>query len=130
MQDSVMGEEKTLAFDLRIFYAGILGKKMVKVEMAQDETNYVKWFRQLRLMFPVVLARVDKNRQRTMEEYNVLIKECVDTFNKYDRVYLKRDFGAEGIEKVENKLLKLQHFIYRVMDKNKLFGENLNLQGL
>lgn len=123
-------EEKSLAYDLRVFYAVIVGRKMIAIEDATSAKDYPKWFRELDLMFKTVYSRVDKDRTAIKEEYESVKRRTVEVINKYTKVYLRKSFDSQAVWELEEALSTMQHFVYRVVHVSNQFGNNVDIKGL
>ena len=123
-------EEKSLAYDLRLFYAIVVGRKMISIEEAISSKNYPKWFRELDLLFKVIHSRVDRSRDEYKKVYETAKEEVLTIINKYDRAYFGKSFEPKAISEIEEALSKLQHLVYRVMHVSKQFGDEVIVKGL
>jgi len=115
--------EKSFAYDLRVFYAIVIGRKMLRVQEATEKKDYQVWHDTLISMYPIVYARIDTNRAEVKEKYAALIKKLNTILNKYRDVYLRKEFDENGINEIESVLLELQHFIFRLMHIFDHFGK-------
>ena len=123
-------EEKSLAYDLRVFYAGIVGKKLVKIQESEESKDYANWFRNLRLIFPIIFSRVDNDRKEIKKEYKTILEKCNKIVNENEKTFFNKNCNAKAVFEIENVLMELNHFIYRVLHKTKQLGENINIRGL
>ena len=124
------GDEQTIAYDLRQSYARILTMHMVQIFDAQDNLDYAKWYRHLKLLWSAVLPRVTKKRRIVSNKYSELNTKAIGIVNQYTSVYLGSSREPRGVDAVEQALSRLQRFIYRVMHNNGMFGSNWDDSGL
>ena len=123
-------DEQRLAYDLRVYYAMIAGRKMLEIEEAIQRKDYSAWFNQLRLMFPIIFSRVDRDRDAIKTKYTELLENSLKVINKYERCYLKKSHNYEEMWEVEEVLMTLQHFLYRVLHTTNQFGSERDIKGL
>lgn len=130
--DSPVGDfdDKKLAWDLRIFYAMIVGKRMMKVDEAAESKDYSSWYKHLIYIYTTAFSRIDKDRTEIKKKYNTLHEETIKILNDNKKAYLKKDFDSIKIALVERQLLKLQHFVYRILHLSNQFGSEISIGGL
>lgn len=123
-------EEKSLAYDLRVFYAMIVGRKMIAIEDAADIKDYPSWFRNIDLLFKIVYSRVDKQRDEVKTGYEKVKNEALQIINHNTQAYFKKSNDARAISDVEDVLSRMQHYVYRVLHVSNQFGSNTDIKGL
>lgn len=122
--------EKSLAYDLRIFYALVLGQRMRSADMFASKKSYPNQFEELKAMFPYIYARVDKDRKETKKTYEELIEKVNQAIIKNKEVYLMKKADDKGNYEVNAALDELTHFIYRLMHTTNILGSTSNVKGL
>lgn len=122
--------EQVLAFDLRQTYAKILSIYMLEILAAKQSGNYQNWFKNMQLMYPVVMSRCKKKQKETIERYREIEIKVVTLLNKNKQTYLGRDRDPNKVGEIERGLMEVEFFLLSQMEKNNMFGTNYDNKGL
>lgn len=123
-------EDKKLAWDLRAHYVMLIGSSLYRVDEARRDKNYPIWFRELKLLFPRIHSRIDKDRAKMKQIYERYINNMITLSNKYPKTYFGKSFNSKEVGEIEDVLAEFEHFIYRVLHISQQFGDETNLKGL
>lgn len=111
-----------LAYDLRQSYSIIVGEHLQRVAEFRMEKNYPKYFDSLEDLYTVVSHKFKKNKKEETTTYEELKKEAIDIFNKNIGAYNGSSTNTKGVSEVESVLRMIERFLYKKMDKAKMFG--------
>ena len=123
-------QNEGIVYDLRIFYAAIVGKNLILINDCLDKKDYMKCFATIKNTFPIIYSRVNKSRDDIKKQYEEYIGEANATFNKYQNCYFRKSFEPFGVEAIESILRKLYFFLSRTLEVNEHYGSGRSIQGL
>ena len=120
--------ESELAYDLRQYYARLVGLKIFQVDDARSNRRYPDYFKKLDELKVIVKHKFrDEDDQN---EYKRLVDTALAVFNKYSSTYLGKASDPIGISEIDRVLGEIEMFLFRVMDEASMFGTKWNDDGL
>jgi hypothetical protein len=123
-------EETKLAFDLRVFYAAIIGRRLIEMDEHIKEKNYSAWFRDMCLLYPIICSRVDNDRKEIAEKFIEMKRKALKKINEFPNVYSGKSLDNKGVAELEIALIDFQHLIYRVLHISNQFGSEKDIAGI
>jgi hypothetical protein len=122
-----------LAYDLRVTYAKIVGDHLIDVALVRRGKQYPKYFEALENLYTVVSHKIevranDKNENK--ETYDELKEDAIKVLNKYKNVYVGKSHDPTGVHEVSQALMKIERYLYKVIDEANMFGKKWDDDGL
>lgn len=135
MEQEMRGWGEELAYDLRTFYAKIVGFHLVYVADARKNKQYHRYWNELRDLEVVVAHKMkekDKDGVLLLDKYNVLVANAKAMIKKHSLIYYnaKPNASDKDREELEDALYAVEKFLYEQMDDASMFGSKRNVQGL
>lgn len=118
-----------LAYDLRQYYANILGEHLIDASEHRKKQSYYLWFKALEDIKTITKHKW-ANKTKSIINYDKLINEIKQLANKSPSVWLGKDISSKDSTIIENKLRELEEFLYEEMEKGHIFGEGYRVPGL
>lgn len=124
---SLFGQD--LAYDLRQFYAKIVGQHLEDAAEARKQDKYDIWYKSLEDLHIVVKHRF-KKKDDDENEYKNLVTTAVNLANKYPSVWLGQYKDPTACAEIFKALAEIEMYLYEKMDLNNMFGSQRTIQGL
>jgi len=119
-----------LIYDLRQYYARIVGGHLIEIWEARREKQYPRYFKALDDLHTIISHKITARDKGIKTRYKELNDEAVITFNKWKDVYFGKVKDVVGVSEVESVLKRIEMLLYEVMDDANMFGSNRKIQGL
>lgn len=136
-------QTKELAYDLRQGYAKLVGEHLIDIAYARKERNYPKYFKDLEDLYTIIAHKISdveekerknlkKDEKEKYKNYEKLRSEFIKHANDFPQAYAikKEDKNPEHVGKIEGSLRAIERYLYRMMDKAKMFGGKGFSEGL
>ena len=122
-------DDSNLIYDLRQYYANIVGQHLVDVMEARKERNYQKYFIALEDLHTVISHKALK-KLKDRKIYRKLKKDFIIISNKNTSAYLGQSTSAKEVAEIEIGLRKIERFLYKKMDMANMMGSQRDDRGL
>lgn len=117
-----------LAYDLRQYYAKIVGEQLAEVSEARKADNFYVYFKTLEDLHTIIKHKF-KHEKEDEAAYNNKVKEITKLANASPNAWGGRDKGEKYAE-IENALRDIEMFLYKKMNDAKMFGTSGRVEGL
>lgn len=122
-------KEGELAYDLRAYYANIVGQHLIDVAIARKEGKLGDYFKTLEDLYVVVKHKI-KNKKKEVDHYPELMRKALEIIKKNEDVFTGNSSDAEGYYAILKALRRIETYLYRQMDEAKMFGGARETEGL
>lgn len=114
-------ETKELAYDLRQFYAKIVGDHLQDISDARKVDNYPAYINSLDDLHTIIRHKFKKAKEDE-DAYQQLYNKAVQLCNTYSAVFLgiKKDSKEKTI--IEMSMKDIEMFLYAKMEESNMFG--------
>ncbi len=109
---------KEMLYDLRQFYAKIVGEICMEIARARNEWDFQSYFRLLEDLHAEVNQKFDKGDAK---KYRDKRDKALKTIEENEQAFLGQG-EAEEKDKVYQALKKLEMFLKKKMEKQHMFG--------
>jgi len=110
-----------LLYDLRQYYARIVGDVMIRIAQAREREDYSEYLKALDHLHTMVNQKLDEDDGET-EKYQKMINESHKIFNTYHSAFTGQSTNTEERYKVYQELKKIEMWLLKKMDEHQLFG--------
>lgn len=121
------GEKKELTYDLRQYYAGILGNHLIMIADARTKRNFRDWFDWLDSLHSEIQQKFTKAE---VESYQTLLKETIKTIRDNATAFNGSLGDTTKTANVYRALKKLDAWCREVMEKHDMFGRKESAEGI
>lgn len=118
-----------LAWDLRTFYAYIVGPNLMRIAEAREAEDFIKYWHALNDLYIVIAHKIKKKKDET-EDWKTLMKKTLVVLHKYNAAFNGKDKSAEAKHEIWVVLADLEKYLYKKMDEANLFGGKKFVEGL
>lgn len=132
-----------LAYDLRSYYAKIVGEHLIDVAFARKSLTFPDYLSALDNLYVVVKHKLkegkkakkkkkegEETKDEVEETYDDLRKKAVDVINKNDGVYKGVAQDDAGYAEIDNALRSMEMYLYKKIDEANMFGAKRETEGL
>lgn len=135
---SGFGQAGDLAYDLRAYYAKIVGEHLIDVSDARKRKDYPSYYNALEDLFTVCRHKFKKTKRKKNQKkvksvndaWKSLKQEAIDVFNEHKGVYKGEGSDPKGVVEIERVLRKIEMWIFKKMNESKMFGGKRSHEGL
>lgn len=135
--DIAIGALGDLAYDLRIYYAKIVGEHLIDIANARKEKNYPQYLNSLENLYVVVAHKIKKYEDKENKDkkdkavtYESLRTNAVTLVNQYHGVYVHNHGDKKGTGMIEEALKKIEMYLYEKMSDAGMFGSKRDIASL
>lgn len=122
-----------LAYDLRVTYAKIVGDHLIDISLVRRKKDYPKYFEALENLYTVVSHKIEveaNNKNENKDTYEELKRQAVIILNKHKNVYAGNSHDPLGVNEVSQALMRIERYLYKVIDGANMFGKKWDDDGL
>lgn len=130
MADRVF-EQKDLAYDLRQYYAQIVGTICLKIAEARENRDFKKWFSYLEDLHTEInqkLTENNDNKERTA--YRELLNKSINTITQNQGAFFGTSKDPREVSSVFNAIKELELWLKIKMDEHNIYGGGRDESGL
>jgi len=120
-------EAKQLIYDLRQYYAKILGEHLIMIADARTRRNFREWFDWLDSLHSEIQQKFDKEET---EAYKKLLNETIEVIKANESAFNGNSGDTTKTANVYRILKKLDSWCREVMEKHDMFGTKWDEEGL
>lgn len=118
---------KELLYDLRQYYARIVGEILIQIATARKEKRFMDYYDWLDSLYTEINQKLDVDERK---EYLNVLKETQDVINKYEQVYLGKLDKNDAKNEIYNALNELDMWLKDKMEAHGLYGRKFDDEGL
>lgn len=115
-------QNEQMLWDFRQFYVQYVALYLKDIKIAEDEKNYKNLTIYYDRLHGVIYGRIKKPSDKEDKQYNILKKNLLLTFNKYEAVYRRMSNDSEGITEIENAFNQIKIYLINLMESKGMFG--------
>jgi len=112
-------DDSMLMFDLRVYYANILGVLLTKLAEERIEKHFSKCFHYLLEAYAHFQHKLSPEEQN---EWAANVNEAVKIFNANVGAYGGKSFDSRAMGVVSDALDTLHFWLYKKMEEKNMFG--------
>jgi len=127
--DFTVSDQKDLAYDLRQYYAQIVGESLMHALVHRKNIDFYNWYKSLEDVKTVTLHKW-KDQERSLKIYNELVDNIKKLANKYPAAWSSKSNNANEFGEIEEAIRRLEEFLYKEIERAKMFGEGYVTAGL
>ena len=131
-----MPQSSELAWDLRTFYAYIVGPNLISIAEARQEENYTKYWHALNDLYVVISHKIKPKKTdveadgKTAVTFDTLSKKALAVFNLYPEAFNGKSTDPKQKQLIWQALAEIEKYLYAKMDDAGLFGKGRIVEGL
>lgn len=114
-------------FDLRQYFAKIVGEHLVEIAVLRKERNYSEWFKMLECLHTEISQKLDKDEEK---EYLEVLCNTTKILNEHKAIFQGASKDNDGNNKVFNAINNMDMWLRRKMEENGIFGRKWDDEGL
>lgn len=118
-----------LAYDLRQYYAKIVGEHLESIANARRNNNYDQYYKSLDDLHTIIRHKF-KNTTKDEEEYQTLKTKVLKIANENKSAWFGTSIKQESCSIIDSTLKDIEMFLYDKMEKANMFGSNKKISGL
>lgn len=127
MDMQLSNENKELIYDLRQYYARIVGEILIEIAVARQSKNFVKYYENLYNLYTEIDMKLDDDDR---DEIIGLWEETIEILATHSEAYFGTSTDDEERFIIEDKLRNLDMMLKRKMNEKKMFGSKRDTYGL
>lgn len=120
-------EAKQLIYDLRQYYAKILGEHLIMIANARTKRDFNEWFDWLDSLHSEIQQKFNKKERK---EYHDILEETIKTLKENQGALNKNIKNTKQIANVYRALKKLDSWCRKVMEDHDMFGRKESAEGI
>lgn len=111
--------DSTLVYDLRQYYARIVGEHLIEIAIARKERNFQEWMKLLECLHTEIRQKLDENEE---EEYQEIFKETKEILLENKDAFTQESKDVMKNTIVFNAINELDIFLRIKMEEHGMFG--------
>lgn len=126
MAKDVMSDEfgdAALSYDLRLYYAVIVGRRLFTISESLEQGNYVKCYESILDIYPFVENLIQDKDIDPEKNFKTINEKAIDVFKKYPGVYSGKAFNSQATYEIKTVLRELIAHAVGLMRDGGLFGK-------
>jgi hypothetical protein len=125
--DSSSDIENGLLYDLRQYYARIVGETLVEIAIARKAKNFSEWLELLECLHTEVNQKFDDTEKK---DYAAEKEKCFKVINKYPMEFQLKSSNVSKRAEIFNAINALDMWLRDAMEHNAMFGRKWDDDGL
>lgn len=118
---------KELLFDLRQYYAKIVGEILIQIATVRKEKKFIDYYDWLDSLYIEINQKLDEDERK---EYLTILKKVQETIKKNEQTYLGKLDKSEAKNEIYNSLTELDMWLKDKMEVHGLYGRKFDDEGL
>lgn len=125
MANSPIVNDQPLPYDLRQIYANLVGEHLVLVAEARIKQDFYTWYKSLENLKTITKHKFKDEKFK--ELYDEKVKKVISLANEYITTWKGEFKDQNGIRLIDEALRDLEEFLYKQMERSKIFGEGYRI---
>ena len=115
-------DKKNIAYDLRQYYAKIVGEHLIDISFYRKKQMFGLWFRSLESLYTITSFKYNE-KEKAKEDYDKLINSIHQLANKFSLCWRGKSKHPERTQEIDVALRQLEQFLYLKMEDSGIFGK-------
>ena len=124
-------EDSSMAWDLRQYYARIVGEHLIKMCEDRQLKNYPDYFKDMENINVITQHNFkDLKKNKNNESYEELRKKLIEDANVYQGAWAGKDKTPNKVAIIENALRKIEEYLWLNIHEAGMLGKKFEDEGL
>lgn len=122
------GEQKELAWDLRVTYTQVVGTISIKIAEARENRDFQRWFNLLEDLHTEINQKLTEKERKEFEEK--ILNDCLNILGKNYEAFMRKSQDPKEVTTVYRSIKKVEMWLKQKMDGHNLYGSKDRDEGL